>query len=167
MANRIKLRRGADAPLLENLEDFELGYSIKENQLYIKVVEDDGNGNIEKTIKKIPEIDRNTEFTDTLALTSSDVGTTNPKQYFFITNSNLINKIAAIIDIDYLSANMKDNYVKIFRNMDLVEDILMENELPDGGTLNNTIKLKIRGSLPSRNDVGSGITIPIKVLVIK
>lgn len=166
MANRIKLRRGADAPLLENLEDFELGYSIKENQLYIKVVEDDGNGNVERIIKKIPEINRNTEFTTTLTLKSSDVGT-NPKQEFFITDSNLINKIAAIIDIDYLSENINDNYVKIFRNMDLVEDNLTENELPVGGTLNNTIKLKIRGSLPSRSDVGSGITIPIKVLVIK
>lgn len=162
MGNRIKLRRGATAPSPNNLEDYELGYSINENQLYIKVPKE---GQVEGIIKNVPDIPRNIEFTTELIITSADVSS-KPKQFFFITNDVLKNKVAAIIDVDYLSITNND-YIKFFRNLDLIEAELLESDLTTNVTLQNTIKLKINGNLPNANDVASGIKIPIKVLVIK
>ena len=36
MANIIMIKHGAAAPTIANLNDFELGYSINEQKLYIK-----------------------------------------------------------------------------------------------------------------------------------
>lgn len=144
MANRFKLRRGSNTPSLNDLEDFELGYSINENQLYLKVSEEK-DGVTTKRIVKVPE--RNVEFIYNLKVSNINRSIT-------ITEDLLKNKVAAIIDLNYASIT-NDNIITTFRNLDLVED--SQADLAD-----NQIKLKVRGKLPTTE-----ITIPIKVLVIK
>lgn len=144
MANRFRLRRGNNTPSLNDLEDFELGYSINENQLYLKVSEEK-DGVTTKRIVKVPE--RNVEFIYNLKVSNINRSIT-------ITEDLLKNKVAAIIDLNYVSIT-NDNIITTFRNLDLVED--SQADLAD-----NQIKLKVRGKLPTTE-----ITIPIKVLVIK
>lgn len=144
MANRFKLRRGSNTPSLNDLEDFELGYSIDENQLYLKVSEEK-DGVITKRIVKIPE--RNVEFI-------YDLKVSNTNRSITIEDDSLKNKVAAIIDLNYASIT-NDNIITTFRNLDLVED-------SQTGLADNQIKLKVRGKLPTTET-----TIPIKVLVIK
>ena len=144
MANRFKLRRGSNTPSLNDLEDFELGYSIDENQLYLKVSEEK-DGVTTKRIVKIPE--HNVEFIYDLVVSNTNRSIT-------ITKDSLKNKVAAIIDLNYASVT-DDNIITTFRNLDLVED-------SQAGLADNQIKLKVRGKLPTTTT-----TIPIKVLVIK
>lgn len=144
MANRFKIRRGNNTPSLDDLEDFELGYSINEKQLYLKVSEEK-NGITTKQIVKIPE--RSTEFKENIVVS-------NNTKTIQIQNELLKNKVAAIIDIDYTSIS-DDNYITIFRNLDLVED-------NQSVSSNDTIKLRVRGKLPN-----TSTTIPLKILVIK
>lgn len=144
MANRFKLRRGSNTPSLNDLEDFELGYSIDENQLYLKVSEEK-DGVTTKRIVKIPE--RNVEFTYDLEIFNNNRSIT-------IKDDSLKNKVAAIIDLNYASIT-DDNIITTFRNLDLVED-------SQAGLADNQVKLKVRGKLPTATT-----TIPIKVLVIK
>lgn len=144
MANRFKIRRGNNTPSLDDLEDFELGYSINEKQLYLKVSEEK-DGITTKQIVKIPE--RSTEFKENIVVS-------NNTKTIQIQNELLKNKVAAIIDIDYTSIS-DDNYITIFRNLDLVED-------NQSISSNDTIKLRVRGRLPN-----TSTTIPLKILVIK
>lgn len=144
MANRFKIRRGNNTPSLDDLEDFELGYSINEKQLYLKVSEEK-DGITTKEIVKIPE--RSTEFKENIVVS-------NNTKTIQIQNELLKNKVAAIIDIDYTSIS-DDNYITIFRNLDLVEDSQSVGS-------NDTIKLRVRGKLPN-----TSTTIPLKILVIK
>ena len=144
MANRFKIRRGNNTPSLDDLEDFELGYSINEKQLYLKVSEEKDGITI-KQIVKIPE--RSTEFKENIVVS-------NNTKTIQIQNELLKNKVAAIIDIDYTSIS-DDNYITIFRNLDLVED-------NQSVSSNDTIKLRVRGRLPN-----TSTTIPLKILVIK
>lgn len=144
MANRFKIRRGNNTPSLSDLEDFELGYSIDEKQLYLKVSEEK-DGITTKQIVKIPE--RSTEFKENIVVN-------NNTKTIQIQNELLKNKVAAIIDIDYTSIS-DDNYITIFRNLDLVED-------SQSVSSNDIIKLRVRGKLPN-----TSITIPLKILVIK
>lgn len=144
MANRFKIRRGNNTPSLDDLEDFELGYSINEKQLYLKVSEEK-DGITTKQIVKIPE--RSTEFKENIVVS-------NNTKTIQIQNELLKNKVAAIIDIDYTSIS-DDNYITIFRNLDLVED-------NQSVSSNDTIKLRVRGRLPN-----TSTTIPLKILVIK
>ena len=144
MANRFKIRRGNNTPSLDDLEDFELGYSIDEKQLYLKVSEEK-DGITTKQIVKIPE--RSTEFKENIVVN-------NNTKTIQIQNKLLENKIAAIIDVDYTSIS-DDNYITIFRNLDLVED-------SQNVSSNDTIKLRVRGKLPN-----TSTTIPLKILVIK
>lgn len=144
MANRFKIRRGNNTPSLDNLEDFELGYSIDEKQLYLKVSEEK-DGITTKEIVKIPE--RNTEFKENIVVN-------NDTKTIQIQNELLKNKVAAIIDIDYTSIS-DDNYITIFRNLDLVEDSQSVSN-------NDIIKLRVRGKLPNTSTI-----IPLKILVIK
>ena len=144
MANRFKIRRGNNTPSLEDLEDFELGYSINEKQLYLKVSEEK-DGITTKQIVKIPE--RSTEFKENIVVN-------NNTKTIQIQNELLKNKVAAIIDIDYTSIS-DDNYITIFRNLDLVED-------SQSVSSNDIIKLRVRGKLPN-----TSTTIPLKILVIK
>lgn len=144
MANRFKIRRGNNTPSLDDLEDFELGYSIDEKQLYLKVSEEK-DGITTKEIVKIPE--RSAEFKENIVVS-------NNTKTIQIQNELLKNKVAAIIDIDYTSIS-DDNYITIFRNLDLVED-------SQSVSSNDIIKLRVRGKLPN-----TSITIPLKILVIK
>ena len=144
MANRFKIRRGNNTPSLNDLEDFELGYSIDEKQLYLKVSEEK-DGITTKQIVKIPE--RSTEFKENIVVN-------NNTKTIQIQNELLKNKVAAIIDVDYTSIS-DDNYITIFRNLDLVED-------SQSVSSNDTIKLRVRGKLPN-----TSTTIPLKILVIK
>ena len=144
MANRFKIRRGNNTPSLDDLEDFELGYSIDEKQLYLKVSEEK-DGITTKEIVKIPE--RSAEFKENIVVS-------NNTKTIQIQNELLKNKVAAIIDIDYTSIS-DDNYITIFRNLDLVED-------SQGVSSNDIIKLRVRGKLPN-----TSTTIPLKILVIK
>ena len=144
MANRFKIRRGNNTPSLDDLEDFELGYSIDEKQLYLKVSEEK-DGITTKQIVKIPE--RSTEFKENIVVD-------NNTKTIQIQNALLKNKVAAIIDVDYTSIS-DDNYLTIFRNLDLVEDTQSVSS-------NDTIKLRVRGKLPN-----TSTTIPLKILVIK
>lgn len=144
MANRFKIRRGNNTPSLDDLEDFELGYSIDEKQLYLKVSEEK-DGITTKQIVKIPE--RSTEFKENIVVN-------NNTKTIQIHNELLKNKVAAIIDIDYASIS-DDNYITIFRNLDLVED-------SQSVSSNDIINLRVRGKLPN-----TSITIPLKILVIK
>lgn len=144
MANRFKIRRGNNTPSLDDLEDFELGYSIDEKQLYLKVSEEK-DGITTKQIVKIPE--RSTEFKENIVVN-------NNTKTIQIQNELLKNKIAAIIDVDYTSIS-DDNYITIFRNLDLIED-------SQSVSSNDTIKLRVRGKLPN-----TSTTIPLKILVIK
>lgn len=144
MANRFKIRRGNNTPSLDDLEDFELGYSINEKQLYLKVSEEK-NGITTKQIVKIPE--RSAEFKENIVVN-------NNTKTIQIQNELLKNKIAAIIDIDYTSIS-NDNYITIFRNLDLVED-------SQSVSSNDIINLRVRGKLPN-----TSTTIPLKILVIK
>lgn len=144
MANRFKIRRGNNTPSLDDLEDFELGYSIDEKQLYLKVSEEK-DGITTKEIVKIPE--RSTEFKENIVVN-------NNTKTIQIQNELLKNKVAAIIDIDYTSIS-DDNYVTIFRNLDLVED-------SQSVSSNDIINLRVRGKLPN-----TSTTIPLKILVIK
>lgn len=144
MANRFKIRRGNNTPSLDDLEDFELGYSINEKQLYLKVSEEK-DGITTKEIVKIPE--RSAEFKENIVVS-------NNTKTIQIQNELLKNKVAAIIDIDYTSIS-DDNYITIFRNLDLVED-------NQSVSSNDTIKLRVRGKLPN-----TSTTIPLKILVIK
>lgn len=144
MANRFKIRRGNNTPSLDDLEDFELGYSINEKQLYLKVSEEK-DGITTKQIVKIPE--RSTEFKENIVVN-------NNTKTIQIQNELLKNKVAAIIDIDYTSIS-DDNYVTIFRNLDLVED-------SQSVSSNDIINLRVRGKLPN-----TSTTIPLKILVIK
>lgn len=144
MANRFKIRRGNNTPSLDDLEDFELGYSINEKQLYLKVSEEK-DGITTKEIVKIPE--RSAEFKENIVVS-------NNTKTIQIQNELLKNKVAAIIDIDYTSIS-DDNYITIFRNLDLVED-------SQSVSSNDIIKLRVRGKLPN-----TSITIPLKILVIK
>lgn len=144
MANRFKIRRGNNAPSLDDLEDFELGYSIDEKQLYLKVSEEK-DGITTKQIVKIPE--RSTEFKENIVVSSNT-------KTIQIQNELLKNKVAAIIDVDYTSIS-DDNYITIFRNLDLVED-------SQSVSSNDIIKLRVRGKLPN-----TSTTIPLKILVIK
>ena len=144
MANRFKIRRGNNTPSLDDLEDFELGYSIDEKQLYLKVSEEK-DGITTKQIVKIPE--RSTEFKENIVVN-------NNTKTIQIQNELLKNKVAAIIDIDYTSIS-DDNYITIFRNLDLVED-------SQSVSSNDIIKLRVRGKLPN-----TSTTIPLKILVIK
>lgn len=144
MANRFKIRRGNNTPSLDDLEDFELGYSIDEKQLYLKVSEEK-DGITTKQIVKIPE--RSTEFKENIVVN-------NNTETIQIQNELLKNKVAAIIDIDYASIS-DDNYITIFRNLDLVED-------SQSVSSNDIIKLRVRGKLPN-----TSTTIPLKILVIK
>ena len=144
MANRFKIRRGNNTPSLDDLEDFELGYSIDEKQLYLKVSEEK-DGITTKEIIKIPE--RSAEFKENIVVS-------NNTKTIQIQNELLKNKVAAIIDIDYTSIS-DDNYITIFRNLDLVEDTQSVSS-------NDTIKLRVRGKLPNTSTI-----IPLKILVIK
>lgn len=144
MANRFKIRRGNNTPSLDDLEDFEFGYSINEKQLYLKVSEEK-DGITTKEIVKIPE--RSAEFKENIVVN-------NNTKTIQIQNELLKNKVAAIIDIDYTSIS-DDNYITIFRNLDLVED-------SQGVSSNDIIKLRVRGKLPN-----TSTTIPLKILVIK
>ena len=144
MANRFKIRRGNNIPSLDDLEDFELGYSINEKQLYLKVSEEK-DGITTKEIVKIPE--RSAEFKENIVVN-------NDTKTIQIQNELLKNKVAAIIDIDYTSIS-DDNYITIFRNLDLVEDTQSVSS-------NDTIKLRVRGKLPNTSTI-----IPLKILVIK
>lgn len=144
MANRFKIRRGNNTPSLDDLEDFELGYSIDEKQLYLKVSEEK-DGITTKQIVKIPE--RSTEFKENIVVN-------NNTKTIQIQNELLKNKVAAIIDIDYTSIS-DDNYITIFRNLDLVED-------SQSVSSNDIINLRVRGKLPN-----TSTTIPLKILVIK
>lgn len=144
MANRFKIRRGNNTPSLDDLEDFELGYSIDEKQLYLKVSEEK-DGITTKQIVKIPE--RSTEFKENIVVSSNT-------KTIQIQNELLKNKVAAIIDIDYTSIS-DDNYITIFRNLDLVED-------SQSVSSNDIINLRVRGKLPN-----TSTTIPLKILVIK
>ena len=144
MANRFKIRRGNNIPSLDDLEDFELGYSINEKQLYLKVSEEK-DGITTKEIVKIPE--RSAEFKENIVVN-------NDTKTIQIQNELLKNKVAAIIDVDYTSIS-DDNYITIFRNLDLVEDTQSVSS-------NDTIKLRVRGKLPN-----TSTTIPLKILVIK
>ena len=144
MANRFKIRRGNNTPSLDDLEDFELGYSINEKQLYLKVSEEK-DGITTKQIVKIPE--RSTELKENIVVN-------NNTKTIQIQNELLKNKVATIIDIDYASIS-DDNYITIFRNLDLVEDSQSVSN-------NDTIKLRVRGKLPN-----TSTTIPLKILVIK
>lgn len=144
MANRFKIRRGNNTPSLDDLEDFELGYSIDEKQLYLKVSEEK-DGITTKQIVKIPE--RSAEFKENIVVN-------NNTKTIQIQNELLKNKVAAIIDIDYTSIS-DDNYITIFRNLDLVED-------SQSVSSNDIIKLRVRGRLPN-----TSTTIPLKILVIK
>lgn len=144
MANRFKIRRGNNTPSLDDLEDFELGYSINEKQLYLKVSEEK-DGVTTKQIVKIPE--RSVEFIYDLKISNTNRSIT-------IEDESLKNKVAAIIDLNYASIT-NDNIITTFRNLDLVED--SQASLAD-----NQIKLKVRGKLPTTTT-----KIPIKVLVIK
>lgn len=144
MANRFKIRRGNNTPSLDDLEDFELGYSINEKQLYLKVSEEK-DGITTKEIIKIPE--RSAEFKENIVVS-------NNTKTIQIQNELLKNKVAAIIDVDYTSIS-DDNYITIFRNLDLVED-------SQSVSSNDIIKLRVRGKLPN-----TSTTIPLKILVIK
>ena len=144
MANRFKIRRGNNTPSLDDLEDFELGYSIDEKQLYLKVSEEK-DGITTKQIVKIPE--RSTEFKENIVVN-------NNTKTIQIQNELLKNKVAAIIDVDYTSIS-DDNYITIFRNLDLVED-------SQSVSSNDIINLRVRGKLPN-----TSTTIPLKILVIK
>lgn len=144
MANRFKIRRGNNTPSLDDLEDFELGYSIDKKQLYLKVSEEK-DGITTKEIVKIPE--RSAEFKENIVVS-------NNTKTIQIQNELLKNKVAAIIDIDYTSIS-DDNYITIFRNLDLVED-------NQSVSSNDIINLRVRGKLPN-----TSTTIPLKILVIK
>lgn len=144
MANRFKIRRGNNTPSLDDLEDFELGYSINEKQLYLKVSEEK-DGITTKEIIKIPE--RSAEFKENIVVS-------NNTKTIQIQNELLKNKVAAIIDVDYTSIS-NDNYITIFRNLDLVED-------SQSVSSNDIINLRVRGKLPN-----TSTTIPLKILVIK
>ena len=144
MANRFKIRRGNNTPSLDDLEDFELGYSINEKQLYLKVSEEK-DGITTKEIVKIPE--RSAEFKENIVVS-------NNTKTIQIQNELLKNKVAAIIDVDYTSIS-DDNYITIFRNLDLVED-------SQSVSSNDIINLRVRGKLPN-----TSTTIPLKILVIK
>lgn len=146
--NRIKLRRGFGIPSLEQLEEYELGYSINNNQLYIKVPITDTT---EYEIKAVPSVSRNIEIKDIITLENS-------ASEIVIENENFIGKVAVIVDIDYINLTNND-LIEVFRKLDLIE---IYNEQDD----DDTIRLKINGELPQMM-IGESIKIPIKMVVIK